>query len=493
MRSFLTGLVILAVLILAALGLTPYIMGKQLEAKFKHSVTEINKATPFGKLTIESYERHWLSADAKVTLSIKGSHPIDFSTDIDIKHGPIMKLSNKLAFGLGAFMVDKQTPQFEGAIGTKVGFTGDYHGFGQIKHVQANKNGLLFKLSDLNMQISKANQHLTINHITLQTPTTEKVKKPLSITFNNILLQQSGQMNRLIDGVLGHTTLSIQSIHATEIGGDKNKKNVTIKAVTIKSESKLTDNNKTLVITPQYRIGSMQIGSEVIKPLIFNMQINLNAPAFGKLIGQAKLIQAQPANKQDPTMLLPSTMALLNQGLSLKVTKLLIGLPQSMASSHLSAVADITLNPNTAGKKLLGDSNKKPELMLLGMMVAKELQSAITANVTLTVPKTMIKTILNSKNGKLADVLVAKPAEAGSTHHMTPDELYQGLVSNKVIIPTQNNSAATTTIHYQQNKLLVNGVDILAKIAEANQNPPTTEDQMTNEPNEMHNNTNTLQ
>lgn len=502
MRSFIKILIIILILFLAILGMTPYFLGGQLEHTFKQTVVETNKALPLGNITVTSYKRHWFGANATVNVSIKGTQPVEFSLPVDIKHGPIMMLPTGLAFGLGAFMIDKQSPELKGNIGVQLNFTGKHQAFGHIKQANISKNGLTFKLSHLDMQLSMTNQHLAIKNITVQTPTSEKVKHPILITIDNIAFKKAGKVSAISNSLLGQSKLSIQSIHATEVGGDKNKKDLTIKQLSINGDAKLIENNKTLLITPQYRIDSIQIGSEIIEPLILNTQIDLNASAFGKLIEQAKAINAQPVAKQDPSSLVPHMISLLNQGLSFKITKLYVGLPQSMASSALSATADLTLDPNTAGNTILSNSKIKPDTAVAGMMLAgdQKLRGATTFKASLTIPKSMVMSFLKSDNSKAIHSLIEQQNTHQQPKAFTPDELYQGMIDLKAIKPTANPQAVSIDIDYQDNKLSINHSDFMSKVIsaiqgkeKAKQNSPISSDQSPHSQQDLTNSTNTLQ
>lgn len=462
MRSFFTGFIIVIALLAAIIGISPYFIGRHVETSFKREITLANNESPYAKLSIDQYKRGWFSANTTVKVTINSARPdmkpLAFDVPVTIKHGPIVILPQGLKIGLGAFLVNQQTQQFNGSIGALIAFSGKTSPFGEIKQANFNKNGLQFSLQNLILNHSPKQMGLGVKTISLQTPASDKTK-PILITFDNLKVSSKGNTNDIVKEWVGKATLSLDSIHATEVGGDKNKQDVHVNKLILSYTSNLTHNNSKNNAVVNFNVQSIQIGKDkTIKPITLNYGIyGLDADTVRALNEQ---IQNNPQLTQQPAKLMPGVFNMLSKGLSVRVNKLMVGLPDSIASSNISLDANAVLQPNTVNKQAAKLSKAAeftkfdPKLYIMPLVsLSKYLDVTINASL----PESLVKTVLKSQYKDELSRAAANNPNIAETPESMAKKGFQYLTDNKMLLPGKQAGAVQIQVTFKANKLLVNG------------------------------------
>lgn len=460
MRSFFTGLIIVVALLAALIGISPYFIGQRVETNLKNELATASQNSPYATLSVENYQRHWFTSTATVKVTIRPSQtamkPFSFELPVNIKHGPIMMLPQGVKFGLGAFLMNQQTQQFNGHIGAIMSFSGQSNPFGQIKTMNINKDGAQLSLQNLILQPTSKKDVLNIEKLSIQTPASEKTK-PILITLNQIKLHLDGAMSNIAKEWLGKGDFTIQSTSATEIGGDANKQDVHIGQLTLGFKSILTNNTKNNV-SINFMVQSFQAGNKVIKPISLSYGIyGLDVKASSAI---NQLIKDQPDITQDPAKLMPSIFNLLGQGLTFKINKFYAGLPTTIASSPINLSATVTLKPSNIGQqaaklgKTLQFTQFDPKLYLMPLL---SLTRYLDINVQAMLPISLVKATLKSRYKNSLSRLAANNQSVAETPDTLTEKGYQYLVDNKMLVAGQQNGATNINITFKNSKLLVNG------------------------------------
>lgn len=460
MRSFFTGLIIVVVLLAALIGISPYFIGQRVETNLKKELAAASQNSPYATLSVENYQRHWFTSTATIEVAIRPSQatmkPFSFELPVNIKHGPIMVLPQGLKFGLGAFLINQQTQQFNGHIGAIMTFSGQSTPFGQVKTMNIHKDGGQLSLQNLILQPTSKKEVLNIEKLSIQTPASEKTK-PILIRLNQIKLHLDGAMSNIAKEWLGKGDFTIQSMSATEIGGDANKQDVHMGQLTLGFNSILTNNNTKNNVSINFMVQSFQAGKKIIKP------INLSYGIYGLDVKASsainQLIKDQPDITQDPAKLMPSLFNLLGQGLTFKINKFYIGLPTSIASSPINLSATVTLKPSDIGQqaeklgKTLQFTQFDPKLYIMPLL---SLTRYLDVNIDATLPISLVKTTLKSRYKNSLSRLAANNQSVAETPSSLTEKGYQYLVDNKMLVTGQQDGAANINITFKNSKLLVN-------------------------------------
>lgn len=462
MRSFITGLIVVVVLLAAAIGIAPYFIGQKVEANFKQEIAMTNNQSPYAKLSISHYQRGWFSANADVTVSITpgqaSSKPLSFDVPVTVKHGPVMMLPAGLKFGLGAFLINQQTSQFNGTIGSLISFSGNASPFGKIGQVSFDKDGLKFSLQNLTLTHSSNQLRLNIEKMSVQTPASDKTK-PILISFNQLKFNTMGSTNDAIKEWLGSAKLSLDSIHATEVGGDKDKQDVTMRQLMLAYTSELTNNNSKNNVTINFNIQSIQVGDDkTIKPVTLSYGLyGMDANAIRAI---NEMTENNPQVTQQPAKLMPSVFNMLSKGLSLKINKMMIGLSKSIASSDISLTADATLKPNGVNKQV-AQMSKAMEFAQadtkLYLMPLLSLTKYLDVSVNASLPKSLVKAILESRYKDALSRAAANNQSVAETPDSMATKAFQYLTDNKMLLPGNQAGAVQVQLTFKDGKLLVNG------------------------------------
>lgn len=499
MRKIIYTICILIILVIAAFLVSPYFLGGQAQENFHKQIAAFNKSSPYITITPESYQRHWFSSDAQVKInfhspSLMGQEQFNknYTYNVVIKHGPLFFLpqhgGSSVHWGAGAILIKGDSTDFDGVVAVDLNWNNKLNVFADIPH--------------LVLHDTKGNDY-TVTNLTFTTKTHGKnTQYTLSIPTVSAQLAQEHQAQASLKNFkimanghdvnalwVGNINLSIGNITAglNESGAAipiANVQNITTDAETTLSKDK-TKINSTL----NFNIDSVSAMGNVIKPITFSYSVNgIDFAAYQQLMQAAETLQ-QSANTQaapqQGMQLADAAIKILENGFTVKLNKIYVGLPKELASSPLSASAQLDVKPTDNLAQQLttaltsaesqGHANAELEQQLAHSLpqIMGSLTKAVSANGAAMLPQSLVKmALLHNYTNELMHM-----AAAGHNVSQTPQELtkaaYDYLTQNKMLIPNDDGSTKVA-FTFRNGQLLVNGEEPAFNLPKPN-TPSATE------------------
>ncbi len=476
MRKLIYSLLAIMAIILTILFVAPYFIGKHVQQLALDNINVFNSTPPYSNyitVTTENYQRHWFSSDAqiKITLHTPAAASTKFNESYTyaatIKHGPLFFIhrnnSSSVHWGAGAIVIDDHSTDFDGAFGALLPWHGQPNLFAHIStfllHDPAGNtysfNDILFDTQgshhtamQYTLSIAQLNAHI-IN-----------AASSVAIEMHNIKFAMNGRQIQTV--WLGSYDFSAEKLLIGLIAHGAKTPLAVIKNVTFNTGSHLTADKSKIDASFAFNIDSLDAMQKTIKPITLNYSVN---GVDVRALQQPTSVQMQANN---PT--LQTAIQVLQNGFTFKIDKLYLGLPKDLASSPLSAQAELTMKATDGMAKKLNAIIAKAQSDASTVqaqpnnayieqalpLVLQELKDVVIAKGQASIPQSFIEQGLLH----LYTEQLIKLAAANANVIQTPQELaaqaYTYLTQNKMLIPN-NDGSISLAFTFDQGQLLING------------------------------------
>lgn len=509
MRNLVGTVLILVILVILGFLVAPYFMGGRAQQAFNQQIETYNKTSPLASvMTIapESYQRHWFSSDATVKVTFHAPNSFfkensSYTFNLKVKHGPVFTVNDdgntRYHWGAGAILLKGDTTDFNGIILVSINWTKDPGLFADIRNLilndQSHNTYTLKNLTFNTKEGSGANTHylLTIPTITAQLKEGELTG---TLAMNNLRLTTDGHDNN-------HLWLGTINFSMDKLAFETNPSNqplAMLNDLTASLETKLSDNKTKTSSSFNFNIDSLDVMGNTIKPITVSYSIDgIDADAYRQLKVLGEQVQLSEAQHQQPPaqlilQMVEAAAKLLENGMTFTINNVYVGLPKSLASSPLSANAQLTVKPmnnlldnltniigaisksqspqqnrdqassNVTGAQPQADSNLADSQQQLELQLMKSLPAldaaftkAIAANGKASLPESLIKQLLLERYTRQ----LMSYAASGKNVTQTPQDLanraFHYLVTNKMLIPA-NDGSMKIKFRYNNGQLSVN-------------------------------------
>ena len=367
MRKLIYTILVLIIIVVAAFLVSPYFLGSRAQEQFHDEIALFNKTPPYSSyitITPESYQRHWFSSDAQVKVTFhtpQSSHQHinkSFTYNAIIKHGPLFFISNdgksSLHMGAGAILIKGDTADFNGIIAVSLSWGDHLNVYADIPTLTLkDSQGNNFTFHNLKFTTKPGSNDQVVYKLLLPKFTAQvNTSKPAgTVNINNTKLVVSGREDK--GAWLGTGNFTIANLAA-----NINEKGVEAPIANMKNFSASIDNNLTSDKTKlnsqlNLNIESLTAVGKTIKPITISYGVDgVNADAYRQFKVSIDKVQASQAATGSPSFkdamsAVNAVLKIIESGLTFKVNKIYVGLPKNLASSPLSANAQLTVKPIT--------------------------------------------------------------------------------------------------------------------------------------------------
>ncbi|PHQ79154.1 MAG: hypothetical protein COB66_07465 [Coxiella sp. (in: Bacteria)] len=522
MRKLVYTLLTLAVIIVAALLVSPYFVGSAVQSQFQNQITALNKKSPYVTITADNYKRHWFESTADVNvnfhtptgLGLPASFNKNMTFNAIVKNGPVFKTAGGFHTGKGALVIEGTTPQFKGSMSAIIKWNNKLD-------LEANIPTLTFTDSSQDKftltGITATTTHGSGNNM-VHTVTLEKLNittpKDQVMNVNDVKISADGATDQNL--WLGTGSFSIDSITAGQEMNGKTMAMGNLKNMTLRFNATTTDNGAKFNSDIALNIESVEAMGKTVKPITLSYGINgVNIKSYNGLAGTLKKMQdngsLQHPSAAQTVALAQGLAGIIEPGFQVKLNKLYVGLPKSIASSPISAQAQVTLKPiDNLLQKIMGSATSaaaqresthstrdavisglthtqaqagsanaqnaqqmQMRLMQSLPMITGSLMKALNADGNASVPQNLLMQALTGHYTGILSKVAARGTPVSQTAPQLAKEAYDYLVSNKMMIPNSDGSVKSA-FTFKDGKLLINGATPALKLPMPGTRSPAT-------------------
>ena len=477
----------------AAFLVSPYFLGSRAQEQFHDKIVTFNKTSPYSSfVTIipESYQRHWFSSDAQIKVIFhtpaNGAYQnVDksFTYKATIKHGPLFFITKNgkasIHLGPGAIIIRGDTPEFNGLIAISLNWNNQLNIDANIPTLalkDSQNNSFTFHNLKFTTQPSANNNEkytLLLPNFVAQINTASPAG---IITIDNTKLTVNGHDDQ--GAWLGTNDFTIDTITANIKENGVEIPIVYMKNIAANMDINPTDDKTKLNSLLNFNIESLTAAGKTIKPITLSYEIDgVNAAAYRQLITSINKVQAITKMPSLPDMMsaVDATLKIIESGLILKVNKIYVGLPKNLASSPLSANAQLIIKPSatdlsqeiTPITSAITPTSAKPGQQYLQNSITinmnklispllNRLTHSITASGHALIPESLVKQVLLKRYTEILMRMAARGKNVTQTPQDLANDAYDYLTSHNMLIANHDGSMKVHAT-FTNGDLLING------------------------------------
>ena len=519
MRKFIYTILVLVIIVVAAFLISPYFLGSRAEQQFQDEIALFNKNPLYSSyvtITPENYQRHWFSSDAtvKITFHAPSSTHDNFNESFTyntiIKHGPLYVVSHNgktnMHFGAGAMIIKGDSADFNGIIAITAGWNNQLKVFADIPTLilkDSENNQLTFHDLTFNTQLLDHGNAAYTLELPKITANMNSDNADGSVTINNTKFVMKGRMSHSL--WLGSGELTFADIVGGMAHQGATTPMISLKGFSTNFENDLSNDKTKFNSQLNLNIVSLSALGYTVKPITISFSSNdLNAQAYEQFsvalnkIQNAQLTASTPSTN-DLMDAINALSKIIESGFTLELNKVYVGLPKNLASSPLSASAQLTVKPITdlsqkinmimSAVNSIKDQNKTNDVQqtrddLLSdltnshaapgsaqaqehqqvqAMIAKSipmllssLVNSVVAHGEASIPVSLVKQALLQQYTEQLMHMAAHGQDVTQTPQDLATAAYKYLVTNKMLMP-DNAGAVRTSFKFADGQLTING------------------------------------